>query len=866
MILITMPSLNEWPVAACRLILLASPLFVAVHTLGTQNALALSVIMVVWALPLGSAMDRTREAPVHFGQEACMILLVSIKTLAVMSYANATQEETLWLFPLLAYAAFAALTHWDSDKLEAERKNGRAWHAIQLAVVGLFGMADAAFLADSQEGMLISTADAVVSMVLLVVASDAHATLAWLFLQACSVPLLESDVRQPLRIISLLMVFISLLAMTRTTGNFIKHLLVTLIDWVKTILGWQLMYQCSALVSIAVIASTLRQPWYTARVTLPDSLVSFCSGALTFVDDVVAEFYKFTSRDDFQHLIALAAPEIAALRGVIFRVVATVYGPLKMGRDGKSFTMIPADNLLPLLIFAIGPLLLVLAIVVQVFPSGQAFVRSRWTWAWGLLSTLLFVGASQLAVGAPVSLLHFIFADSTYAREYTQAGQYALLAQLVLCASCICLFVATSLAESDEVTVVRRTGAHMPRLVTQTKEALRGLVAYITAPPLILLFLAVSLLVITITSTGSPLKSFDVAKIDDGRPKWLVSTPIDKVGAFASSLVTMLNPEVRLALIGQALLVFAMEQLRCWTCLCLDIPTPEEVGDWFVDAGSSIKSGLGFRRRRLLEYLPPSNSTRIVMTSRRLLSDPNLFGIACNDQDACAHTKICVADVLSDALEKMSDLVLDGLKYAGDFIANEIISRIPFLSVLDNLLKLLPRLDDLLHFDLFDISYGVSFSFSMELWGLDLGLLPNFKLPSLPSTPAAGDIAIVVLTFVAVAVVTYQLGLLIPAIQASIMTLELTLVAGAVALIASMVVFAFLLRDELRTYGYVLKIELAGNAYLYGIALTLLACAAMLKVGEASAQDIQRLRLLTAQKLRPFEQRRLLSPVRARSS
>ena len=818
-------SLTQWVLAAVRLALLATFL-IALHESLRDNLLAALSLGGVWSVLLLQTLQTSTTTDQSVLDRQLLTLLVGVRTLNVLSQHSVAETDGAWALPLALAVVHTYLTHEPVLEGPVEYPRLTPWF---LAAVGVAtGVSTVSQATDLR--LLLGVLEVVLGAGLFfgLLAYKAKPEDGWdggstVVLSWCTVQLAGLLVDPQPVFVATGVVVVAAGSVVGVNGLF--RLPRAAVNLLGRVLGQTAPYQITLLLCVAVIVQSLRQPWYTTHVDYPEVLRKKCRILLDIVD-VAQAFYEFTSDPDFQNTLLLALPELGALRGAAFRSIRPSY-PVLMGCvHGKTMTFSPGGDVSALALLV--PMVWVaLATVLQVFPDGGALVRNRFFWAAGAVAGLTFTAVTQLTADAPVMFWYHLFADSTSERVYTEVGQYGLVASLAFTVSCIALFVITSQVPTEETRLVERAlGKEPDRSVVVV-----DLLNYVTSPSFVLLVVAGFVLVLTITSTGSPIDTFEVYKKASEQPAWLVSTPADKVsGLGLTKILGMLNPKKRLIVIGVALAKYALEKMGTWACICLPIPNWNSITGAFEDAGDAI-SGFFSRRRRLLEHKAASThlGTRS-MASRRLLS-----------HGGCSQTEICVSDVVKTIVDELTSLALQGLEIASDLVSKVIRKLIPFADKIDDLLEQLPRVDELLDFDLLDLpDLKVDFSFRLELLGLDLGVLPSFRLPTLPS---AQSVLIPVAVLAALGcVLAYQLGVLMPLLNSTRLSIELALLSCVVAFANALMVFVYLLRDQLRAEGYDVRVTFKGNVYGYGVGIGLVVASVLLAGGEGSARFLSLLR------------------------
>jgi hypothetical protein len=871
---------RQWVVAALSLALHASVLLCTYYSL-REDALAALCMLSVWAVVLGRTMDADQDQDV--ATEHMLTTIVATSTLSVLGDRSSKppNDDLIWILPLGLAVLHTALTARAPPSPPVVHSYGRRTLVAVVSVIFgssvgmsmLAGSTSTRSILAGGHGFFSAMLVFGVRSYLVVDEEDAwaggsSALRTWLYLQCCLLPLdAPTDDAFLIRVGTVLLVGLAVvvgrLPSPRSVPRFIVSVVQTLVDTVKGVVSSPLPYQLALLVSTGVVLQAVGSVWYTTHVTFPSGVQTLCKEALWFFDNVVKVFYDFTSAEDFQETILFALPELAALRGGIYRAMGVAYRPLLDGRDGKRLAVVPSQ--FTLLVAAFMPVLLIAAAtLLQVFVEGRAFVRSRWFWAAGAVSGLVFLAMSQLSVDASVLLWYMVFADCGHSRVYTETGQFVLFAQLTIVSSCVALYAICAQTESDDVRLIRRikqrqqqitTGARLELSRRRRKRAgneeglvkrnIRHLLDYLLSPSVVMGALAVFVLVLTILSAGSPVRSFQVVRVkNEERPAWLVSTAADKVSALGiTNLMKMLNPKYRMVVLGNALVLYALEQIPQWGCICLPIPSlsdivgiGEDIGDFFSDTFGGI-----FRRRRLLEHRIHSTHyggralVSLSPAGRRLLGSGGCSG---------GMTEVCVTDVVKDIVKELSHLAKDGLEWVCDMVTEGVLKLIPIVDVLDGILKQLGDIDQWLDFELFTIDarlpdVDVHLDLRLPVFSLGLDLLSNFRMPgSLHLTPLNVLLPALLVTM-AVVFFAHQFGLLAPVLRTAKHSIELSVAACALAFVAALAVFLHGLHQALRDEGYTFEAELNGAAYVYGACAAMLVASLLLAVGEGEAMRVR---------------------------
>jgi hypothetical protein len=848
-------ALFDWTLVAVRGALLAS-VVAAVQASSYGSPLALVCIVALWSLVLARALGLSvGTGTASLGVELALLGCVCTKTLTLAYDANAsTTGDLVWIAPLGLACVHAVLL----DLLREEKQPPAVaplrvvWFRVCL-VFACAGGVVTVLIDDAQTttttSVIVGIADVLATVILLFASQRAPATgvAQWVWLSLATTPVVGFGIGTGVTIGGVVGATILCQAVLEQHGQVVRSALATLVgslhaalDWIGAIVASPVPYQFVAVASVVVLLSTIRVPWYATQVDFPPVLQQTCYDIVWIIDTIVKPVYVFTSESSFQDLILPVLPEIGQVRATLYKIITAAYGPLSECADGHSYTFVASQSGIFLITLVPVVLVGVVVVLLQVFPrTGGVFARSQWTWRFGALFGFVSLGIVQLAADAPAAFWYHIFDQSTYARVYTTEGQYALAAQLAFIAACL---ANACVCEHRDVKAreARRTARPLGGAL---RDAVRDTINYLLAPSMVLTAAAVLIVVVTALSAGSPITHIGVEKVTSGAtPTWLVSTPFDtfaSTGVFSSmddlidysaeALGSSLG-EVRMALILTELGTYAVEQMGDWQCLCLPIPSWSEIVGGVEDAGNAITGFFsGFRRRRLLEHRADRTTyghTAVGHPRRRILSFVDAGA-------SCSETRICVSDVVTDIVNLLTKAITDGMAFAFKLVVGQLLSRIPFLSALDDVVSKLSTLYGYIDFDLFalpELTIGVSLS----LFGLDLGMLPSFRVPSAPTLGTVVGIGIPLLVVCVVGVVVaWRAGLLDPVIRSTKIAVETTLISCAIALAFAVASFALDTQSTIRTYGYDVVIEWNTSAvYAYGTACAVLAVAFVSYISE----------------------------------
>jgi hypothetical protein len=895
----------EWLVIALRLVVLVVAPTAAWLSLGpgggvdsVASSATLLCAILLWSLVIGrrvllsdddDAAGMSTSADVVC--EQLLVIVVACKTLALLDRHSVSRDyDLLWLVPLAATSILVALDELDTHKPAA----GGSTSTYQLVATTpatvlqrrrLLGVTTMALVCGSVAVVLLDASStsttgltlAVVELFVLLLAvtwiarrhpadGERHVVLlVWLF---CQVAVLAADVEPMVRLarggtvatVVLLLLLDNVIA--RELGAGVVAATRELFGWVLLLVSSPMPYQLGCLGAALVVTLLSDRVWYRTHIDFPPVVRVPCGLALDFMDDVIRPLYEFTSDTDFQNTIALALPEIGNLRNSIFRVLATAYIPVLTGSNGKDAAYAPTGDVISLVLLG-GCLLCALAVVLQVFPRGGRYMASRaWLWAFGFLAGLLYLASTHLTSDAPMYLYFLAFGGSgSYSRTYTSDGHYALAAQLLFVACCLVLHVMFDLRhdifeaqppQPPQMGFALRLRVPSVRgVLDDARKALRALLYYITAPSVVVLAASIALVVITmIAAGGSPIEKVRPYKMETGSlPDWVVSTNVDKISAIPGflSLVNMINPAARLAILIQGLTIYALERIGCWGCLCL----PGDIGGAFGKVADGFSSAFSFRRRRrrrLLEHrrhMTAYGDTAVVAYDQSHEAMPHFTDLhdRC-DSSGCDGTQICVIDIVKEVVDQIQTITRYGLRLAGKLMAEAIRLLIPIADALDFLLGQIGSITELFEpftgvlFDLPSVDLGLNLDFAVAI---TLGL--DHLLPAIPSLSANLFLVLALLVLIAASLyVAYRQGLLESLIHTISSILALSVASLLVTLLVALALFTSLLRDQLRAERY--DIELTWkvpHAILIAIGLGGCALAGLLRLGEsAQTQALRR--------------------------
>lgn len=618
-------------------------------------------------------------------------------------------------------------------------------------------------------------------------------------------------------------------------------LVMALMRAIVDIIGSSTLYEVTALISVCVIAVNFSQTWYISHSTFPGFVRDIAGVGLSVVD-IVRPFYEFTSAPEFQHAFLMALPELATVRALVYRVLTKVYPFLFKAYNGVPVVVGVGSSMLGV-VSSIVLILISAAILVQVFPGGGAFVRSRWYWAAGFVVGLLNIGSVHLLSDPKATLLSIYIPDQLFNREYTQEGQYVLIAQLAWTFSCMAMFVIASFEDARRLELLKSrlevasgTSGKFQPLTT-----LQAISNYLAQPSIILFIVTIFAAIIVAASVGSPISNFDAPVVPVLKPDWLVQTPLERATVTVlqfKRVAHMLNPYIRIRLLALALTEYTLEQVSKLGCLCVTEPKfVNAFTNAMTDAWDSFTS---LFRRRLLEHKATTTSEglySVATTQRKLLGfTDDIIGFTYCQPADCSGVAICFVDVVKDGLDWLRNLAMEGLNIVSDLLTQQVLRKIPFVALLEKLflVDVIEKLQDLIDFDIFTMTVP-TFSVPLSLAGINLGLVPNFNLPSLPKV----NPTIVGVVFAVIALLIagcFRMGMMLPLLDSAVLSVELAIVSGAVFLLISIPSMWFYCQDLMQEYGRETVIEFNDGIYSYMLILVLLICSLLMRISEMSSE------------------------------
>ncbi len=844
----------DYVTAGLRLSLIASVLSAAYQTNASSDPLVTALLVAVWGVQAAQALSSDSSQSLTADQSICGLLMAVVQTGFILALSRSVDLAYVWSIPALV--VFLLVLVMD-DPFMGEGKMQR-YDKVRVGLLAFFLVSASigeafVFALDDLFFVALSTAQLSTTILLLVLLSQyeepertsawkggSSLLLSWAYLQLCVTPLLH-PVHASLRISLVIGVLVNSALGSETEpsdgrcqafAKGIKRVGKSALGIVALVLTSSVVFEWVAILGVALLTVSLNDPWWTSKVTFPDAIQAICRDALSLAETVAKPVYQFTSDRDVQRIMAVALPELAGVRSAIYRLLVPIWGSLLDGANGRTFTLFPVGNFFAMAAFLVGPLFVLLGLLAKLFPEGRFFVQSQWFWAAGLLGNLVFVVFTQLTPDTSVFFVYSTLDDTTYTRAYTKAGTQALVAQCLIVGTCVVLYVQRAVDNAvDRVGMGGEGDSPTPSEkdapVRRRCAAVRDWIDYLTSASLVLFVVAVLILMLTISSTGSPISSIKFDKRPQRQPDWLISTTIDKVSALTVSFFKMLNPKPRLIVLTAAIVNYGIEQINCWGCLCVpDVQGAyEDALGGLIGAGNAIGGAFGFRRR-LLGFSPANTLT--FGPTRTSGCQP----VSCNR----GLVRVCIMDVVADGVEKMTDLTLGAVDFVFEQTYDNILKHIPIFSTSTSLLSRLPRIDVFRDFDVFK---GIRFSFQFKFLGVDFGVVPSLGLPSLPSSLSLWSILPLLLIVLLGAYLARKLGISQPVWAAVSASVQVTVISlFLTALIAVAALYYFLI-NEARIQGYDVHLKPNSNLWMYALGMGVMALSLFLKVGEASQMKVE---------------------------
>ncbi len=868
----------QYLVAAARLFLIGSVLYAGYQTNAKSDPLVTGLLVAVWGPEAGQALSSDSMSALAPGPGMCVAFMAVVQTAFILVLSDSADLAYIWCAPIVGVLLIMLLL--DDLKPEPE-DDGQKPLAMQtyarnraflLSLFILGAGVGELFLFGLSDPVLVSLCITQLSTSLLLVAlllrygEPVHTSvweggsllvLSWAYLQVCVAPLLD-PAHAALRIVFAFAVVVNSAlgvevqgvpaAETRCQALARGATAVgsSLLSLVKLVLTTSLAFEWVAIIGIALLTVSLNSAWWTSKVVFPEDIQSLCRDALGIVEAVVQPVYEFTGDSDVQRVMAVAIQELAGLRSAIYRLLVPIWGSLLDGANGKVFTLFPVGSFFCMATFVAGPLLTMMGLLAKIFPEGRFFSQSQWFWAAAALGNLVFAVFTQVTPDTSIFFVYSVLDGAHYTREYTKDGVQALVAQCMILAACFILYVQTAVAAvlarspkgtgaafssivvgpPDEPPPVVEGPGVVRRCCRSVFSPLFEFLEYITSASLVLFVLSLFILVLTAVGSGSPITGISFEKRPTRQPDWLVSTTLDKVSALTVSIVRMLSPQRRLALLAVAVVQYGLEQINCWGCIC--VPDVVSGAESAFDAIGGI-----FGRRRLLELQGYSPADPVTFGPRRQL----LARATCNPV-SCARglVRLCIMDVVADGLEKLTDLSIGAVDIVFNFLLEEVFSQIPVLSLAAGFLTLLPRID--IYRDL-DIFQNIKFSFNVRVFGVDFGVVPSIGIPSLPSAGTLWGALPVLVVVVLAMLLARRLGVEKAAWTVVTASFQVVFISSLLAVLVGLMALTYFLINEAKIQGYDVHLKPASNLWMYAAAMALMALSLMLKIGEETERRIQ---------------------------
>lgn len=857
-------SLLTWPLIALRLALVGGVPLLTLVTI-PSNALAAVCLVAAWAPQLAAAFT----PPQGRGVVADMLLLglTCVQTQRVLlAFCTDASLDLYWLVPVEAAALYTSLRHLAgaapfapaAGLLAPTATYSESWLRALLAVVVLTTAAMCYVAGSAGAAALLCVEGAIGASLVLYVWHYAAASMAWsggssilllyLYMRLSTLALESWPVACAGLASTALAGLVAIGAVRSNSTRFARFLalLAAPLEAAHMLLTSRDVYQIAIVACATVVAHSAGQPWFDSLMVFPPLLHQICYDAKYVIDTFVQPFYVITSDPDFQRTVEVALPQVATVRGSVYRVINQAYFPLTECSSGKSYRAVPLDDVMSFLSF-LPPLATLAAMAAQLFPGGGAFVAAPWFWAVSLLGGAACTAVCHVASDASSLFWHSLFPSSAYTRVYTDAGAHALVAQLAFVACTLALFLLASRADVAAADVAPAQAAWQPpdRWHSSSRDqpelapmlpatAARGVLedvlkratraAWLRAST-ICFALSVLALVALATQSG-PIRSLSIAKNTTRQPDWVVLTPIDRVQAIAGGVEGMLlGDELRLVLLANMIALYGVGELRCITCICIDLAAIKRGWDSFT--------GL-FHVRRLLEHKPDSTHTG----ARSLAAaDDTVIGSIQTAMDillaprcakpSCGLTQICVFDMVLTLVKTVVDLLMTAIQFVSRLLIHEVVMRIPFAHVLDLAISRIEDVAAYVEFELLDhAGFPVTFGFDSHLLSV--------ARPSFASVSPLVWLAVALAAACAVYVLFFASGGYSASAAAG---LELSASAAAASAASAAFVVARTVSALLREEGYDVRVEWGDNVHAYAIAGCGLLLAVCLRLSEANSRE-----------------------------
>lgn len=809
----------RWVRIALRVSVVVTPFIATAFTLDMDILASFSVLS-LWTLYINQALRGKRmvEKPVD---DLFLLIIMYIKTMRILlEHSINAKLDYLWLLPLEAAALYLAFERIMIPRAVIEEKakqtlatrsipvskEKKAYIIFSVVTILACGIA-LCVIAKTKDTRQLAISEFVIALSMAIRTRDSNVAMYYARMHLATA-LMYPTAECTIRLVESGMLLVG------AVGFY------SIPKWMFKLLTSHETYESMVLAMASVVCCSYDIAWYSSTVIFPGAIQSACYTALYIVDNYVSLVYRITSNGEFQRTFGIAIPEIGNIRDKVYTIMNVAYVPLFECTNGKINNVMPWNNMI--LFASLIPFALVaLAAVLQVAPnpnavdskpgekvdaSGNIYTRSPLFWGFGCLagvcSFVAIHGVADLSAWFWCSL----FQSASYSRTYTGEGLYAGFAQLAFAASCGALFVLTSLKfdpETEELALseerrplLRSTGA-LPSI----REIRTSVKNFIELPSTVCIIASVVTFLAAL-ATGSPITKITIHKNITNTPSWVILTPIDYLSALPQSLVGMLTPRGRMDVLIAAMTIFALHQIRCWTCICVP--------------ASPVSSAFSFRR--LLSTDEQSSP------KRRLLEESigEMVGIPCPTVTTCdfGMTTLCVADVVTGIVDEMEKLVSIGINYSVAFIADQIIGRIPYAALLDTAIGKLSEVEHLVLFDL--IALCDTFEPRPAIHWIDFSL----------STSTIVAIVIACVTFVLLLAwfVHSSVGARV------VSMLKISAGFGALAFVITSIISIIsmwsLLREIILVKGYDLIIVWSAHYYAFWLPVLLTTTSVLLKISE----------------------------------
>lgn len=175
--------------------------------------------------------------------------------------------------------------------------------------------------------------------------------------------------------------------------------------------------------------------WYQTVVTFPVQIQIASCPILSFVDNVVSQFFDLPINDDLKAVINIILDLFMGIRLQAYMVVQTVYPMIYQACNGAIYWMQPTNDILLLLTLCL-PWMTGMILFLQFWPEAERLVLSYFFWITSVGLTLGSLVTTQAFADVSVTVW-YLFMQSTYTRNYTQTGVGVLVAQILLVVICM---------------------------------------------------------------------------------------------------------------------------------------------------------------------------------------------------------------------------------------------------------------------------------------------------------------------------------------------------------------------------------------------------------------------------------------------